>query len=535
MSHRNARILIVDDEPVVGEMLHRVLSRGKAHCEWVSSGTEAYQQICEEPYDVLISDIGMPDMSGLELLDKVVALRPECRVILITGQGSTEWAKRAIRRGAYEYIEKPFNIEELQRLVDAALRDRYDDLPEASDPDSMTSAAALPPRLIHRDVLTNLLNHRRFQEELAHLRTECRRQNRGMCLLLIDVINFRGINAKYGHAFGDFALRELARRFRSVCRDGDVLARYGGNQFAMALLDTDAAQAVDFAHRLCFIASREPVRYAEEDVTITVSIGVAESDPGFLEREDQLLKRASQALIKAKKRSMPVIAWGESSSLESSIIQADEQSLEQMSEQFEHLNQQLRKAYIESTQALIAAVEAKDPYTKRHSLNVATYAADLARHAHVEYPLIQTIETAAILHDVGKIGIPDYILTKRERLTEEEFRLIRQHPIMAVQILQGVSFLKNEIPMILHHHEWWDGTGYPEGISGESIPLGARILHLADSIEAMLSRRSYKDSYTFERVIEELHAGAGTQFDPELVQAAVRWLEVSPDVALAKV
>ncbi|MBN1342638.1 MAG: diguanylate cyclase [Phycisphaerae bacterium] len=526
MSSQTARILIADDEPVVARFIENALKLDGWSCETVASASEAYSRVCQTPFDVVISDVAMPDMTGLDLLDKIVAIRPESRVVLITGMGSSDLAKQAIRRGAFEYIEKPFEIEQLRRTVSEAIRDRRHD----SGPDEpgwhFLKESASPPLLINRDPLTGLINHRCFHEELVKIRSRCRRRNHPVSVLLIDVDDFTNINTKYGHAFGDFALRELARRLRTACREEDIVSRYSGQQFAVAMIETDIRQAATLARRLRLLMTGNTIPYAEEDVQMAVCVGIAECDPGFIESESNLLQRATQALTQAKKQGGSVIiCWDEMERMGPDGPLPDEDGIERMAEQFEQLNQQLRKSYIESTEAFIAAVEAKDPYTKRHSLTVATYAAALARTLQLDRVVVETIETAAILHDIGKIGIPDRILTKTERLTDEEFALIRQHPVMAVRILRRVSFLRAELPMILYHHEWWDGSGYPEGLSGEAIPFGARILHVADSIEAMLAERSYKGSYTLERVIEELQAGAGSQFDPQIVRAAVRWLQ----------
>ena len=138
---------------------------------------------------------------------------------------------------------------------------------------------------------------------------------------------------------------------------------------------------------------------------------------------------------------------------------------------------------------------------------------------------IHIVRTAGLLHDIGKIGVPDHILTKPGKLTEAEWQVIKRHPLMAVQILEHASFLRAELPIILYHHERWDGNGYPEGLAGVRIPLGARILNVCDAMDAMFSRRAYKEGYSKERVIDELTKGAGTQFDPQVAAAAIAWIQ----------
>jgi diguanylate cyclase (GGDEF)-like protein len=230
-----------------------------------------------------------------------------------------------------------------------------------------------------------------------------------MTVLFLDLADFTSINSKYGHAFGDFVLRELARRVETVSRESDVTARYGGQEFAIALSQANADQGVSLAKRIHSAIDDQPILYADEEVWLGTCVGIAECDPGFIESEEDLLQRAKQALVQAKKLGPgSMLCWDELANSSQSDLQLDSDSVEQMTERFDQLNQRLRKAYIESTEALVAAVEAKDHHTKRHSLNVAVYVGALCKQLQQDQHFIDIIETAAILHDIGKIGIPDY-------------------------------------------------------------------------------------------------------------------------------
>lgn len=189
------------------------------------------------------------------------------------------------------------------------------------------------------------------------------------------------------------------------------------------------------------------------------------------------------------------------------------------------IRRSLNTAHTQSMGALVAAVDAKDPYTRVHSLAVAAYSASVARRMGLPGREVETIRSAALLHDVGKIGIPDAILAKPGPLTDEEFEIIKRHPDLALDILGHVRALRSERPIILHHHERYDGKGYPEGLSGDRIPLGARIVAVTDALDTMLSARSYKKPYSIDRIRAELHANAGRQFDPEVVEVTLRWME----------
>jgi len=209
-------------------------------------------------------------------------------------------------------------------------------------------------------------------------------------------------------------------------------------------------------------------------------------------------------------------------------------SKKDMSYWLDLMDAQLRQAYLESTRALVATVEAKDCFTKQHSARVSRFSRQIALRLGLSRADVVSIVTAARLHDIGKIGVPDAILNKLGPLTKEEWAVIRRHPSVAFEILGHTTFLKREAPLILHHHERHDGTGYPSGLAGEQIPLGARILNVADSLDAMISRRSYKEALSLPRAGMELRYCSGRQFDPVVVEATLDWLEETGDAVAAE-
>ncbi len=189
---------------------------------------------------------------------------------------------------------------------------------------------------------------------------------------------------------------------------------------------------------------------------------------------------------------------------------------------------QVEEVSLEAALALARAVEAKDIYTQRHAEQVTYLSVCIAEMAGLETELIESIRLAAMLHDIGKIGIPDRILLKPDRLTEEEFELIKTHPVVGAEILERISVFSDLAQFVRHHHENWNGTGYPDSLKGERLPLGARVIRLADSIDAMFAARSYKVPYTLEKVEEELHLGRGKLFDPDLCEIAIQWCRSNP-------
>jgi len=193
------------------------------------------------------------------------------------------------------------------------------------------------------------------------------------------------------------------------------------------------------------------------------------------------------------------------------------------------LDLKTRQASLDSVRALVRAVEAKDPYTRRHSEQVTLYAVNFARAMGLAPAVVESIRVASLLHDIGKIGVPDYILTKPGPLTEEEFQRVRRHPVLGSDILATITLFTREARLIRHHHERWDGKGYPDGLVGEQTPLEARIIQIADSIDAMLMERTYKQGYSVEKMLGELLRCSGMQFDPKIASVAFQWCRGNPD------
>jgi putative nucleotidyltransferase with HDIG domain len=190
-------------------------------------------------------------------------------------------------------------------------------------------------------------------------------------------------------------------------------------------------------------------------------------------------------------------------------------------------HQQLRTAYVQTIRTLSEAVDAKDAYTRGHSERVGVYASKIAREMSFPKDVIERVYIAGLLHDVGKIGVRDAVITKPDRLTPEEYEEIKQHPEIGYRILEPVEFLQDVAPCVRHHHEWYDGStrGYPDRLKGDQIPLPSRIILVADTVEAMTSDRPYRKALALEAVVSEIHKYTGTQFDPKVTEPFLRLLE----------
>jgi len=351
-----------------------------------------------------------------------------------------------------------------------------------------------------RDPLTGLLNHRAFHLRLEEEADRAQRAGQPLSVAVMDLDNFKFFNDAYGHVVGDEVLRQVSQALAHVCRSYDTLARFGGDEFAMLMPDTCASQAAALARRLQESLGRIGYRPPGYDTAIPLglSVGVA-TFPDDAPTRLETLSLADARLLRAK--------TGAGEDKMAATLRA---SLGSSLSGFSMLN------------ALVAAVDNKDRYTRRHSEDVMTLCVQMAREMGLDTDSRHTLTVAALLHDVGKIGVPDRILRKPGALSEEEFGAVQQHPQMGATIVGAVAGLEHTLDCVRHHHERWDGRGYPGGLAGNAIPLPARIMAVADAYSAMTMDRPYREAKAEAEALAILQAGAGTQWDSVCVQAMVR-------------
>ncbi len=342
--------------------------------------------------------------------------------------------------------------------------------------------------MLEIDPLTELANYRSFREKFDHLLIEWREHGGELGLILIDIDRFQQFNTAYGTAEGDRVLLSISKFLRDEAGDA-LCGRYSGNVFAAAITNRNKTNRC---------AERLRQRVAA-NVPATVSVGVAFANPS-LDRSDLMFLAGELATSQAKAGGRNTIR--EFSGFEYSGDEHD-------------LNLFLQQGSYPAVRALAEAVDAKDEYTRGHSSRVATYARELAEAGGKDPGFVDLVYVTGTLHDVGKIGVPDSALKKAGPLTEDEFALVRMHPEIGEKIVSKIPQLKDTLAGIRHHHERWDGGGYPDRLKGEAIPVVARILAVVDAFDAMTSERPYRKGMDVEIAIAELERGAGTQFDPE--------------------
>ncbi|MEA2428461.1 MAG: hypothetical protein QOF37_2089 [Thermoleophilaceae bacterium] len=359
------------------------------------------------------------------------------------------------------------------------------------------------------DALTGLANRRGFQELIETELERARRSGQPLSLVIGDLDHFKALNDRFGHAAGDRALEQLALILDTAKRRIDTAARIGGEEFAVVLPDSDQHAAYILAERM-----RREVRetFMYEPYELTISLGVA-TFPPHGSTVETLLAHADEALYAAKALGRDrTVLYRED--LDDSVAAPPGESAPGSA------------SHGSTVLAIAEVIDSRDRGTAAHSQTVGRYAAAIARELGLPEAIVERVRFSGVVHDVGKIGIPDSILQKPGWLTAEDWMAMRRHPEIGASILAGAD-MEDVSEWVLAHHERLDGTGYPHGLSGPEIPLEARILAVADAYEAMTSDRVYRSALSHEDARAELVRCAGSQFDQRVVDAFLRILDSS--------
>ncbi|MCL6516716.1 diguanylate cyclase [Alicyclobacillus sp.] len=362
-----------------------------------------------------------------------------------------------------------------------------------------------------KDELTGLHNHRYIQSLVDRLIEE----QRPFALLMMDIDHFRRYNEVWGHVRGDEALKRVADVLNQRRLDGEEIARYSGEEFAIVLPDYDLSQAQLKAELLRRTVEETSFPGAERlpGKRVTVSIGVAHF-PQQAKNKKELMVMVDDALYKGKFTGRNKV------SLYTSVLDEMKSDL---------AAQQEDEEIIRTIKVFLAILNSKDRYTYAHTERDVIYATALARKLGLPEHQVRYLRFGAFLHDIGKVEIPIEVLTKRGPLTREEWQIMRSHVEIGVNIAKPIRSLAPCLPIIRHHHERFDGGGYPDGLKGYDIPIEARILTIADSFDAMTTSRPYQRKRSMEEAFAELRSCAGRQFDPALVEP---FIEVVQSIGL---
>jgi diguanylate cyclase (GGDEF)-like protein/putative nucleotidyltransferase with HDIG domain len=355
-------------------------------------------------------------------------------------------------------------------------------------------------RLSSRDRLgQGLLSLPTFRQHLELDLARARREHHPIAVLLLDIDGFRAINAEHGHACGDQVLAAVADVITTQTRSRDLACRMGADEFAISLYESEPTGAMPVAERI--LRGLEALEVGRVH-GLSASLGVAGLEAGGT--ADDLIAAAGAALLAAR-----AAGGGRVLGLEPGETSA--RALEE-------------PANASVVAVLTSALEERDRYTGDHSMSLAELTARVAESLGLDAAQVEAIRTAAVLHDIGKIGIPDAILHKPGPLEEDEWAVMREHPAIGERIIRAIPGMGMIARIVRHEHERWDGAGYPDGLAGEEVPIGSRVILACDAYHAMVSDRPYRQAMAHSEAMAELHQNAGTQFDPQVVEALVGYL-----------
>ncbi|HDZ77604.1 MAG TPA: diguanylate cyclase [Candidatus Omnitrophica bacterium] len=377
-----------------------------------------------------------------------------------------------------------------------------------------------------RDPHTGLYNYRYLMDRLSAEIELCKRHYFSLSLLIIDIDYFKSINDVYGHQIGDRVLLELSGFIKNLLRKSDTLTRYGGEEFVVVMPQATKRNALNTANRIIEQVNKHIFKIGNVSIKIRVSIGISEfSRESKLTETKEIFDAADKALQRAKEtggnRTAVFSALYKDKKKRSGKINYKEE-VEILKRKITKLGQRVDQAVLESMYAFSKSLEARDYYTAEHADRMIAIASDIGKKIGLNKNILDNLEKAAVLHDIGKIGISDEILRKKGKLTPEEYKIIKTHPQIGAEIIRAVHFLKDVVPIVLHHHERLDGMGYPSHLKNGEIPLCARIIAIADAYQALTSDRPYRKAFSKKKAFQILKEEAGAHFDKKIVDTLIR-------------
>lgn len=469
------RVLVVDDNASLLRFLVSAFSANGCAVSQASAAEQALSLIADQAFDLVVSDIKMPGLSGLDVLRAVKGKQPGTPVVLITGNPSVNSAVFGLRHGAYDYLPKPFSIREIQQLLARVRRDRQKWDGQVPLPAGLTeelSRRQLGVEVLFRigDLALKGLETTTFVDEVLKLVVQSIKSDAALVLLRDDQGHFTSSQQ------GEGAL--VTRLLSMLQQSFDELIVAGGKELLPLATSAESLEAV---------AAVIPGVGRSMGV---ICLAREAANGGFLPDEREL-----------------VLGYAQTTAV----------SLQKLI-----LRENVERNLVDTITAFVNAIESKDRYLKGHSARVALYAGEIAHMLGMTSEMTDVVRRGAMLHDLGKLSIMDTILSKPERLTADEFTIIKSHPAVGAKILEPLRFLQRETCAVRHHHERFDGTGYPDGLRGEDIPLVARVVTVADVFDAITSNRPYRTALPLTEARQEIARGCGSHFDPVVAEAFLR-------------
>ncbi len=489
------RVLVIEDDPALGRLIQLILGQHTREVTVVRSGAAALEAVREAPFDAIASDISLPDMSGLDVIAQARAIVPGAGIVAITGFVDVDVAVRSMKAGADDFLGKPFDAEILWHMLNKAVDTRSRHI-EAEQ-------AAVYRQLAYTDALTGSPNRRFIDEFIIDAVATSQRESSPLVVAYLDIDNFKLLNDFVGHQQGDDVLQRVATTLLRYVAPPAQFARFGGDEFVVVFPDSTEQQARPVMDRVCrAIAEIEVVNGARITLPTRISCGLAAFRGSGSPRD--LIAEAEDKMYLDKSLS-PIAVLGNASADSPEAI--------------------LKVGNLKALRNLVKAIDRRDSYTRFHSDHATQLALRVAQDLGFADDHLSAISIGGPIHDLGKIVVPDEILRKPGALTPDERRAMEEHPVMGAAITAAVTDYDSVVNLVRHHHERFDGAGYPGRLKGLEISESTRLFTLADAYSAMTTDRPYRKGFSPDRAIEEIIQGRGTQFDPDLAVAFVQMIE----------
>jgi diguanylate cyclase (GGDEF)-like protein/putative nucleotidyltransferase with HDIG domain len=477
----------------------------------------AMEKAAARSHDLILINQDLPGSNGISILQEVMKRKLGIPVIVIVAEGNEKIGVKAMDQGAYDYLtRKEIKTDALRRAIRRAmLRNKL----ENEIRESITKLE----KLAIKDGLTGLYNKRHFQEVLKNEYKKAKRYLQPLACIMVDLDYFKSVNDNHGHQFGDFVLKQSSQILRRMVRDTDFVSRYGGEEFIAILPNTDRNGAYILAERIRSAFAENIFKKADTEKAVTVSIGVSSSYDENVISDEDLIENADKALYMAKGKGRNLVCTHENKHIEEATVSREAtKKVNDFNNRMKDFSDNLKENCIESAHSILRKVEKGLDYINDHANRVSRYAEKITRELQMSEEDASTVKRAALLHDVGMVGIRSKVLRKKGNLTSREYNLVKKHSNIGVKMMEKTRLFEKELPIILYHHERFDGAGYPHKLQGDNIPYGARILAVAEAYDVMVSDNFYREQLSTDDAVAELKECAGTQFDPSIVKAFVK-------------
>jgi putative nucleotidyltransferase with HDIG domain len=467
----HARVLVVDDEETIRDILADFLEIEGFSVTKAMDGKSALAELTRGEYDMVISDLKMPNMGGIDLLDAISKQSPSTVTVIMTGFGTVETAIDAMKRGAYDYITKPFKMEQVVHVVRRGLEKK------TLEAENLRLKEAVSLYRVSEAIADSLSLEEVLETVVHNAVTEV---NADVALIFLD----EGENGYQERS------RKVHPKFTGAMACGELDPRLFTRFFQQEeFLLVQGRKGLQFF--------QIPPRGIEPRSLVVTQLKTSGRTMGYVVA---ISFSTGKIFDEGQRKLLSIISNRAAATIENARLYED-----------------LKLTFEQTLLGFVSAIDKMDQYTAGHSEGVARYAKMLAVRLGLSADQVQIVRQAALMHDVGKIGCVAS-LNKPDKLTAVEYESFKKHPEYGKEILEPIKFMATIIPGVRYHHERWDGLGYPRGLKGEETPLVARIIALADAYDAMTSDRAYRRALTHEATMQEITSNAGTQFDPHLVQ-----------------